>query len=127
MWSVPIPGERPLYWVGTSKKDILGMPQPVRRAIGLALGVAQQGGKHPGAKPWKGAGTGVFEIVCRFDTDAFRAVYTVCFKEVIYVLHCFQKKSPRARKTARTDIDLIHDRLKVAQADHEKRYGKESS
>jgi phage-related protein len=50
------PGERPLYWVASSKKDLLAMPQPVVRAIGIALGVAQQGGKHPSAKPWKGEG-----------------------------------------------------------------------
>lgn len=51
MWSVRISGERPLYWIASSRKDILAMPQPVRRAIGMALGVAQQGGKHPSAKP----------------------------------------------------------------------------
>jgi len=125
MWSVRISGERPLYWIASSRKDILAMPQPVRRAIGMALGVAQQGGKHPSAKPWRGEGAGVFEIVCRFDTDTFRAVYAVTFREAVYVLHCFQKKSHQGRKTPRTDIDLIRARLNTAQADHENRYGKE--
>jgi phage-related protein len=51
-------------------------------------------------------------------------VYTVRFREVVYVLHAFQKKSPRGIKTARTDIELIVKRLKVAQQDYEARYGK---
>jgi phage-related protein len=57
-------------------------------------------------------------------TTGYRAVYTVRFKEVIYVLHAFQKKSPRGIKTAQVDVDLIERRLKVAQQDYETRYGK---
>ena len=106
--------ERPVHWVASSKKDLLQMPRPVVREIGIALGVAQQGGKHPSAKPWKGEGPGVFEVVSDFCGDTFRAVYTVAFREAIYVLHCFQKKSPRGRKTAQKDVDLISDRLKAA-------------
>src|ERR1700724_35351 len=53
---------------------------------------------RPSAKPWKGEGADVMEIVSDFDSDTFRAVYTVTFKEAIYVLHCFQKKSPRGKK-----------------------------
>jgi len=120
------PGERPLYWVASSKKDLLVMPQPVVRAIGVALGVAQQGGKHPSAKPWKGEGRGVLEIVSDFAADTFRAVYTVSFKEAVYVVHCFQKKSPSGRKTARTDVVLIRARLKAARRDYEERYGQNS-
>jgi hypothetical protein len=63
-----------------------------------ALGVAQRGSKAPSAKPWKGEGAGVLEIACDFDSDTFRAVYVVAFKEAIYVLPCFQKKSPRGSK-----------------------------
>jgi phage-related protein len=45
------PGEKPLFWIGSSKRDLLAMPDPVVRQIGAALSVAQYGGKHPGAKP----------------------------------------------------------------------------
>ena len=69
------------------------VPDPVISKMGYALGVAQLGGKHPHAKPWKGEGGGVFEIVEDFSGDTYRAVYTVRFAEVIYVLHSFQKKS----------------------------------
>jgi len=83
------------------------------------------GGKHPSAKPWKGQGSGVFEVVDDHDGDTYRAVYTVRFKEVIYVLHAFQKKSVKGIKTARIDVDLVERRLKAAQQDHEARHGKQ--
>ena len=99
-------------------------PQSVVREIGMAIGVAQRGSKAPSAKPWKGEGPGVMEIVSDFASDTFRAVYTITFKEAVCVLHCFQKKSPHGRKTARTDVDLIRDRLNAAREDYRQRYGK---
>ena len=92
--------------------------------MGNTLGLAQFGGKHPSAKPWKGLGPGVFEVVEDHDGETYRAVYTVRFEEVVYVLHAFQKKSPKGIKTARLDIDLVERRLRAAQQDHEVRYGK---
>lgn len=117
-------GETPLDWVGSSKKDFLGFPAPVKDEMGNALGLAQFGGKHPSAKPWKGQGPGVFELVEDHHGDTYRAVYTVRFKEVVYVLHAFQKKSPKGIKTAQGDIALVEQRLKVAQQDYEARHGK---
>lgn len=119
-----VEGEKPLDWVGSSKKDFVGFPEPVQDEMGNALGLAQFGGKHPSAKPWKGQGAGVFEVVEDHAGDTYRAVYTVRFKEVVYVLHAFQKKSPRGIKTAQVDVDLVERRLKVAQQDYEARYGK---
>ncbi len=121
-----VPGEKPLYWVSSSKRDLLAMPLAVVRHVGTALSAAQYGGKHPDAKPWKGQGPGVFEVVSDHRTDAYRAVYVVRFEKAVYVLHCFQKKSPSGRSTARTDVDLIERRLKAAQSDYEARYGKGS-
>lgn len=117
-------GEKPLDWIGSSKRDFLEFPDPVKDEFGNALGVAQLGGMHPSAKPWKGEGSGVFELVDSFGGDAYRAVYTVRFKEAVYVLHAFQKKSPSGIKTAQTDIALIRSRLKAAQNDYEERYGR---
>ncbi len=117
-------GEKPLDWIGSSKRDFLAFPEPVKDEMGNALGLAQFGGKHPRAKPWKGQGPGVFELVEDHAGDTYRAVYTVRFREVIYVLHAFQKKSPKGFRTARTDIELIARLLKVAQQDYEARYGK---
>ena len=118
--------EKPLHWVGSSKKDLLQFPEPVLDNIGYALGVVQYGGHPPSAKPWKGLGPGVAEIVEADPAGAFRAVYTVRFRKAIYVLHAFQKKSPSGVRTARTDVDLIEERLKTAKRDYEARYGKEA-
>jgi phage-related protein len=113
----PATGEKPLDWIGSSKRDFLGFPSAVQDEMGNALGLAQFGGKHPKAKPWKGRGAGIFEIVEDHRGDTYRAIYTVRFPEVVYVLHTFQKKSPKGIRTARSDIELIERRLRVAQRD----------
>jgi len=123
MARLPLPGEKPLHWIGSSLKELCQFPAAVRTSIGFALGVAQYGGKHPSAKPWKGEGPGVLEIVCDYDGDTFRAVYTVRFARAVYVLHAFQKKSPRGITTRRSDTALIHERLKAARQNYEERYG----
>ncbi len=101
----------------------MAMPMLVVRQMGSALSVAQYGGKHPDAKPWKGLGPGVFDVVSDFASDTFRAAYVVRFKQAVYVLHCFQKKSPSGIRTAKSDIALIEARLQRAKEDYEARYG----
>ena len=123
----PPRGEKPLLWVGSSKRDLLEFPEPVVDNIGYALGVVQFGGRPPSAKPWKGLAPGVSEIVEQDASGTFRAVYTVRFRKAIDVLHAFQKKSPSGIRTARTDVDRIGERLKAAQLDYEARYGKEEN
>ena len=113
-----------MFWIGSSKDDLLEFPGVVKDRIGVALSVAQFGAKHPKAKPWKGEGPGVLEIVEDHRGNTFRAVYTVRFEAAVYVLHAFQKKSPKGAKTARTDVELIGRRLKSAKEDYEARYGK---
>ena len=109
-----------VLWVGSSKKDLMAMPDEVKSAFGFALYLAQQGKKHQNAKPLKGfSGAGVLEVIEDNLGDTFRAFYTVKIAENIYVLHCFQKKSKRGIETPKQDIDLIRDRLKMAQ-DHAK-------
>jgi phage-related protein len=120
-----VPGEKPLFWTGSSKDDLLRFPEAVINEIGTALSVAQFGGKHPNAKPWRGEGPGVFEVVEDYRADTFRLVYTVKFERAVYVLHSFQKKSPSGVKTARKDVELIGRRLNEARADYEVRYGQE--
>ena len=116
--------EKPLHWVGSAKRDLLALPTPVVADIGYALGAVQQGVTPPNCKPWRGEVTGVFEVVEDFTGNTYRTVYTVRFAAAIYVLHCFQKKSPSGIGTARMDIEFIHARLQLAQTDYEMRYGK---
>ena len=98
---------RSVVWMGDSLKQVREFPEEVRREIGVALYDAQTGGKSPDAKPFKGAGSGVFEIVTRFETDTYRTVYAVQIGACVYVLHAFQKKAPRGIKMRQHDVDLI--------------------
>jgi phage-related protein len=116
--------ERPLHWVGSSKRDFMAFPAAVRDAVGNALGITQFGGTPPNAKPWKGLGPGILELVESHDGNAYRAVLVVRFAGAVYVLHAFQKKSPSGVRTARNDVDLVSQRLKRAQQDYEERHGK---
>jgi phage-related protein len=113
-----------MCWVGSTKRDLLRFPEAVKDGIGTALSVAQFGGKHPAAKPWKGVGAGVLKVVENHDRDTYRAVYTVRFHRAVYVLHCFQKKSHRGIQTPKPDVELLAQRLKLARRDYEDRYGK---
>jgi phage-related protein len=75
-------------------------PDEVRRVMGFAINDAQNGDEHPRAKALKGfGGRSVLEVVDDEDGDTYRAVYTVRFAGVIYVLHAFQKKSRRGIET----------------------------
>jgi phage-related protein len=95
----------------------MSLPADVRRVFGFALSLAQAGDKHDAAKVLKGfGGTGVLEVVENNIGGTYRAVYTVKFSEAVFVLHCFQKKSKRGIVTPKEDLDIIHARLKVAEA-----------
>ena len=115
------PREKPLHWVASAKKDYLSFPAAVQDEMGYALGLAQLGARHPNAKPWKGEGPGILEIVEDHRGDTYRAVYAVRFADVVYVLHAFQKNSKQGIKTPQPDVKLITERLKRAQADYESR------
>lgn len=119
----PVPGEKPLFWIGSALKDVTRFPAEVQRTVGFALSAAQYGGKHTSAKPWKGEGPGILEVVKDHDGDTYRAIYTVRFANAVYVLHAFQKKSPHGIATRQSDVVLVRERLKIAQRDYEKRYG----
>ncbi len=107
---------KPLDFVGSARKDLRAMPDTVRQVFGRALLRVQLGGKPAQAKPLKGyRGAGVLEIVEDYDTDTYRAVYTVRFAEVIYVLHIFQKKSRSGIATSSRDLALLEIRLKRAE------------
>jgi phage-related protein len=118
---------KPLEWIASSKKDLKATPDPVQDNFGFALFQAQIGEKHDDAKPLKGfKGSGVLEIVDDFDGDTYRAVYTVRFAEVVYVLHVFQKKSKRGIATPKQDIELVEQRLKTAQEHYQSNYDNQS-
>jgi phage-related protein len=109
--------EKPLFWVASSRKDLIGMPAQVQDTFGYALYLAQTGNKHSACKPLKGFGhAGILEVVEDFHGNTYRAVYTVRFGNAVYVLHCFQKKSNRNIQTPQHDIAMIQNRLMAAES-----------
>ena len=117
--------QKPTEWVASSKGDLRDFPEEVRRVMGVAINDAQNGEEHSATKALKGfGGRGVLEIVDDFDGDTYRGVYTVRFFGVIYVLHCFQKKSKRGSETPKHDIELVKLRLKTAEAHYRDNYSR---
>lgn len=105
---------RSLVWMGDSLDNLREFPPEVRTAVGYALQLVQAGETPMSAKPFKRVASGVCEIVKRYDTDTYRAVYAVKIGERIYILHAFQKKSKQGIKTPQSDVDLIKQRYKDA-------------
>jgi phage-related protein len=113
---------KPVEWVGTAREDLKAFPKPVRRHVGQALFAAQLGEEYPTVKALQGfGGRSVLEIVVAQDKNAYRAVYTVRFEDVLFVLHVFQKKSKKGVETLKRDVDLIRQRLKIAEQEYRKR------
>ena len=100
---------RKVRWVGDSREQLQKFPNQVRKDIGHALYLVQTGQTPPSSKPMRGLESGVFEIVDDYDTNAYRAVYTVKIGRSLYVLHAFQKKSKRGIITPRKRLTKSKD------------------
>jgi phage-related protein len=114
---------KPLDFIGSSREDLKNFPDEIKEDIGYALFEAQQGRRPARVKPLKGfGGAGVLEILEDHRSGTYRVVYTVKFAGVIYVLHCFQKKSKHGVETPRQDMELIRRRIKAVEEDHRTYY-----
>ena len=112
---------KPVRWIGSSKADLSAFPEDVKRRVGGAIWEAQKGLKAPFARPLKGFGdAGVLEVVDDFDGNTYRAVYTIRFASVVYVLHAFQKKSRSGITTPKPEMELIDRRLARAKEDYQR-------
>jgi phage-related protein len=115
---------RPIEWLPRTRKDFLDFPGEVRGAFEIALRAAQTGGRASNTKIWRGTGGGTtLEIIENHRGDAYRAVYTVRFPEVVYVLHVFNKKSKTGIKTPREDVERIEKQLRLAERLYTERHG----
>src|SRR5437899_13044899 len=101
--------------MGNSKRNIQAFPKGAQKLIGDELQLVQFGGMPKDAKPFKGVGSGVFEIALACEANAYRAVFAVQLGARIHVLHAFQKKSKSGIKTPQKDVDLIRQRYKQAK------------
>ena len=107
--------EKPLIWIASSYKDLMWLPNEIKRGFGYALSLAQSGLRHPSTKILRGfGGSGVIEVIETDEGGTYRAIYTVKFEQVVFVLHCFQKKSKKGIATPKEDMDLVNARLKMA-------------
>jgi phage-related protein len=103
---------RPISWIKAALKEFERFPAEAQAICMTALTIAAENGKADIAKPFKGLGSGVFEIALPLRGNAFRVVYAVQIGDEIWVIHAFQKKSTQGIKTPRHEIDLIESRLK---------------
>ncbi len=115
---------RDLFYLGSSKRDAEKLPQEVQDLFLTALSDALNGETHADAKPYKHHGSGVFEVVGDWRNSTFREIYTVRYKEVVFVIHIFQKKSKKRSEVPREDKELIEQRFKWAEQIYKERYGK---
>ena len=106
---------RPLVWMGNAKRNIQAFPTEAQKLMGDELQLIQFGGMPKDAKPFRGIGSGVFEIALRYDTDAYRTVLAVQLGKKVYVLHAFQKKSKKGIATPKKDVELIRQRYAEAK------------
>ena len=109
---MPKEGLKPVEWVGSSKGDLKKFPAAVQDQAGFALYQAQAGLKHRDAKPLKGLGAHVLEIVSRHDGDTYRAVYTVRFTAAVLCPACLPKESQAGHRDTKAG-----DRSGQAQAE----------
>jgi phage-related protein len=108
---------KPLVWMGSSRKDLRKLPPTVIDVFGYALYLAQAGGRHPDTKVLRGFGdASVLEVVVSASASTYRAVYTVRFSEKVFVLHVFQKKSKSGISTPNADMEIVRERLRMAEA-----------
>jgi len=113
---------RPIIYLGSSIKDLQKLPSGVKDVFAQGLYAASLGENPIGSKVLKGfGGRSVVELIEDYNSDTYRAVYTVKFKEAVYVLHIFKKKSTKGIATPKKDKELIEKRLKDAVA-HYKNY-----
>ena len=103
--------ERSIDWRGSSYKDLCEMPETVRKTFGYALGLAQNSLPYEDAKTLAGFKPALVEVLEDDDGDTYRAVYTAHFADVVYVLHCFKKKSTSGRNLPKRDRQTIEARL----------------
>lgn len=116
---------RETIFIGSSREDIRNFPEEVRREIGFALYLAESGDTAINAVPLTGFGNAsVPEVIVDHIGDTFRAVYTIRFSEVVYVLHAFMKKSKKGCTTPKREMDLVRQRLRAAQEHYEAHFGR---
>lgn len=116
-----------IIFLGSSKDEICDFPDDVKREVGFALHLAQSGERAINAVPLTGFGNSMVpEIIVDHKGDTYRSVYTVRFANAVYVLHAFKKKSKNGVSTPKFEMDLVRQRLKVAEKHYKLNFGRQT-
>lgn len=99
-----------VIWMGNSREALKRLPEAAQNALGFELFRVQCGLDPKDWKPVSSVGAGVREIRVRDQMGIFRMIYLAIRPEGIYVLHCFQKKTPQ---TSRPDLELATKRFRA--------------
>jgi phage-related protein len=99
-------------WEGDSREVLQSFPDKVRQNFGFELWQLQQGEKPSDYRPLSSIGSGVFELRDQDERTWYRVVYLSRINDVIYVLHCFEKKT---REMPRRDFEKARQRLKAVK------------
>jgi phage-related protein len=102
---------RVLKFIGSSQEDLINFPRDARRECGRELDRVQRGLMPTDFKPMLNVGKGAYEIRVHV-LGEWRVLYVARHGDAVYVLHAFQKKSP---KTAKQDVDLAIRRYKLME------------
>lgn len=109
--------EGPLFatvaWEGDAREILQSFPDGVRQNLGFQLWQLQLGEKPTDYRPLPSVGTGVFELRDQDERAWYRVIYLSRIDDVIYVLHCFEKKS---REMPKRDFDTARRRLRAVKA-----------
>jgi len=103
---------RPISWIKAARKEFEKFPTGAQSICLAALTIAAEGGNAEIAKPFKGLGSGIFEIALPWRGDGFRMVYAAQIAEELWVIHAFQKRATQGIKTPEHEVDLVEARLK---------------
>lgn len=101
-----------IAWEGDSREVLQSFPDGVRQNLGFQLWQLQQGERPADYRPLPSVGRGVFELRDQDERAWYRVVYLSRIKDVIYVLHCFEKKS---RAMPRRDFETAKRRFKAVK------------
>lgn len=102
-----------VVWEGDSREVLVSFPTGVRQNLGFQLWQLQQGQRPVDYRPLPSIGPGVFELRDQDERAWYRVVYMSRINDVIYVLHCFEKKS---REMPRKDFETAKRRLRAVKA-----------
>lgn len=99
-----------IIWEADSREVLFNFPKSVKKDIGYALDRLQRGLRPFDFKYMGNIAPGVFELRERNRDGWYRLIYYSKIEDIIYVIHCFQKKT---NQTSQRDIKVIKERLKI--------------